>query len=187
MFFHPIGDDAVLGPLEPWHAEQFATAVECARSHLAPWIPFAHTVTDLDSAREFLQRFADEHAADTRHNFGIWVRGELVGGVLFPVFDVRTGVCEIGVWLVPSAQGRGLVTRAARSLVDWALRTRGMSRVAWRADPRNERSLAVARRLGLAFEGVLRSVHVVDGERQDMQVWSVIADEWVIETAGGAA
>ena len=178
MFSYPLGDDAVLAPLEPWQADQFAAAVEHARHHLAPWIPFAHTVTDVDSARDLLQRMADGHAADTRHMYGIWLDGRLVGGVLFPVFDVPNGMCEVGVWLVPEVQGRGLIARATRRVVDWAIRERGMVRVAWLTDPRNERSKAAAKRLGMSFEGVRRSSHVLAGERQDIEVWSLLADEW---------
>ena len=37
---------------------------------------------------------------------------------------------------------------------------------------------AVARRLGLTFEGVDSSWHVVNGVRQDVEVWSVLAEEW---------
>jgi RimJ/RimL family protein N-acetyltransferase len=62
--------------------------------------------------------------------------------------------------------------------VDWAIRERGMVRVAWLTDPRNERSKAAAKRLGMSFEGVRRSSHVLAGERQDIEVWSLLADEW---------
>jgi ribosomal-protein-serine acetyltransferase len=175
---YPLGDGAGLGPMEPWYAEEFADAVARTRDHLAPWIPFAHTVTDVESARAFLQRFADAHAADTRHLFGIWRDGRLIGGVMFPTFDARTGNCEIGVWLAPEAQGRGLITRAVRLLIDWAFHTRGLSRVEWNTDPRNARSRAVAQRLGMTFEGVRRSNHPVAGVRQDSEIWSILADEW---------
>lgn len=179
MFLYPLADRAGLGPLEPWQAEEFAEAVAHAREHLAPWIPFAHTVVDVDSARDLLQRMADAHAGDTRHFYGIWLDGRLVGGALFPVFDTRNGNCEIGVWLVPEVQGRGLVTTAVRYLIDWAIRVRGMSRVVWQNDPRNLRSQAVARRIGLTYEGICRSSHVVNGVRQDVEVWSVLAEEWL--------
>jgi ribosomal-protein-serine acetyltransferase len=185
VFLYKLGDGAGLGQMEPWHAEEFAAAVDHARDHLAPWIPFAHTVTDVDKARDFLQRLANDHASDTRHVYGIWMRGTLVGGALFPVFDTKNGMCELGVWLAPEVQGRGLITGAARYLVDWAIRVRGMSRVAWHTDPRNERSKAVARRLGMTFEGVRRSSHVVAGVRQDGEVWSVLAEEWPVPS--GAA
>lgn len=178
MLFYPLGDGAGLGPLEPWHAEEFASSVAQARDHLAPWIPFAHTITDVETARGFLQRFADSHASDTRHLYGIWLDGRLVGGLMFPTFDRRSGICEIGVWLSPQAQGRGLMTRAARELVDWAIRMRGMSRVEWHTDPRNERSRSVAQRLGFTYEGVRRSSHVVADERQDAEVWALLAGDW---------
>ena len=84
MFVYALGGDAGLGQLEPWHAEQFATAVDHARDHLAPWIPFAHTVTDVDSARELLQRLANDHAGDTRHAYGIWKDDRTTAGAIFP-------------------------------------------------------------------------------------------------------
>ena len=52
VFLFQLGDGAGLGPLEPWHAEEFAAAVDHARDHLAPWIPFAHTVTDVEKAND---------------------------------------------------------------------------------------------------------------------------------------
>ena len=178
MFFHPLAGGAALGPLEPWHAEEFAAVIVGAHDHLASWIPIPHVVTDVDSARAYLQRRADDHAADTRHCYGIWLDGALVGGAMFAMFDAPNRVCELGAWLVPQAQGRGLVTDAARALIDWAFRVRGMRRVAWHNDPRNGRSEAVARRLGLVFEGRLRSAHVNAGEQQDIHVWSILDSEW---------
>jgi RimJ/RimL family protein N-acetyltransferase len=182
VFSYPLTDGARLAPLEPWHAEPFAASLAASHAHLAPWIPFAHTVTDVDSARGFLQRAADGHAQDTRHLVGIWRDRELLGGAMFHTFDIRTGNCELGVWLAPEAQGRGLITRTARHVIDWAFRERGMGRVGWHNDPRNARSRAVAERLGLVFEGVRRASHVVAGERQDEELWSVLADEWLDRT-----
>lgn len=178
MLRDPLPGGGELGQLEPWHAEQFAAAVEHARPSLAPWIPFAHTVRDVESAREHLRRLAVRHAEDTCHNYGVWLDGRLVGGVVFPTFDVRDRTCELGVWLVPEAAGRGLATAACRYVLDWAFGERGMVRAEWHTDPRNERSRAAARRLGMTHEGTLRSAYVLGGARQDSEVWSVLADEW---------
>ncbi|HEX6871686.1 MAG TPA: GNAT family protein [Micromonosporaceae bacterium] len=178
MFALPLADDADLRPLEIWHAEEFAAHVAQARDHLAPWIPFASRVTDADSARELIQRFGTEQARDAGRLYGIWQAGQLVGGTLFKVFDVGQGVCEIGVWLAPQAQGQGLITRAARHMIDWAVQVRGMSRVEWRTDADNAPSKAVAQRLGMHLDGVLRSSFVIRGERRDLEIWSLLADEW---------
>ncbi|MFE9324511.1 GNAT family N-acetyltransferase [Nocardia sp. NPDC052278] len=39
--------------------------------------------------------------------------------------DLALGVAEAGCWLEPSAAGRGLATRAARVIIDWAIEERG--------------------------------------------------------------
>ena len=119
-----LGGGAELRALEPWNADEFAAHVEQAREHLKPWIPFASRVVDAEGARELLQRFADWQAHDEGRIYGIWIDGVLSGGTLFKSFDTRSAVCEIGVWLAPQAQGRGLIGAAARLMIDWALRPR---------------------------------------------------------------
>jgi ribosomal-protein-serine acetyltransferase len=178
MFAHPLADDAELRALEPWQAEEFAAHADRARPHLAPWLPWVEIVDGPESARRWLQDYADRQARDEGRLYGIWVGGVLSGGTLFRIFDTRAGVCEVGVWLAPEAEGRGLITRAARHMIDWAVRERGMTRVEWRTMPANERSLAVARRLGMKRDGVLRSSFVLGGVRQDTEVWALLADEW---------
>ena len=93
------------------------------------------------------------------------------------MFDAESGVCEVGVWLAPDVQGRGLVTRAAGHLIQWAFNVRGMTRVEWHCVPQNARSIAVARRLGMTRDGVLRSAFAFNGERHDVEVWSLLAAE----------
>lgn len=67
-----------------------------------------------------------------------------MGGTLFRTFEARFGTAEIGVWISPEAGGRGLITRAARRMIEWVLEERGLHRVEWRCVPTNERSIAAA-------------------------------------------
>ncbi|MEV0083848.1 GNAT family protein [Saccharopolyspora sp. NPDC050642] len=178
MFSHPLTEDAALTPLEPWQAAEFAAHAERYRDHLAPWMPWTEIVTDEASARAYLQSYADRQAADEGRIYGIRLRGDLVGGILFRIFDVPSGVCELGVWLAPEAQGRGLITRAATHLIGWAIGVRGMSRVEWRNDADNHRSKATAQRLGMTLDGVLRESFLYQGRRRDVEVWSLLASDW---------
>jgi RimJ/RimL family protein N-acetyltransferase len=178
MLAHPLTDGAELGTLEPWQAEEFAAHVERARDHLEPWLPWVALIDGTDGARRWLQDYADRQARDAGRIYGIWVDGVLSGGTVFRVFDAAAKVCEVGVWLAPEAEGRGLITRAARHMIDWAVGVRGMERVEWRTIPANERSLAVARRLGMRREGVLRSAFPYGDKREDVEVWALLAAEW---------
>lgn len=178
MLILPLGDGAELRALEPWNAAEFADHVAEIREHLRPWIPFATRIVDEASARELLQRYADKHARDEGRFFGIWIDGKLSGGTLFKTIDAAGGVCEVGVWLSPAATGRGLITRAVTHMIDYAIRVRGIYRVEWLCDPLNEPSRAVAKRLGLTHEGTRRSDFVLNGERHDSEIWSILAPEW---------
>lgn len=178
MLVQPIGHGAELRALEPWNAGEFAEHVERARDHLKPWLPWATTIVDEETARAFLQRYADRLAADDGRLYGIWIDGQLMGGTLFRVFDTKTGTCDVGVWLDPGVVGRGLITKAAELMIEWAVCARGMSRVEWRVLPANERSIAVAQRLGMSRDGVLRQAFPLHGTLHDVEVWSLLATEW---------
>ncbi|WP_433405032.1 GNAT family N-acetyltransferase [Streptomyces sp. CA-146814] len=187
MFTLPLGDRAQLRTLEPWQAPEFLAHIDRARPTVDPWIPWASLSTDLASATATLQGYADRWAADGGRIYGIWLEGTLVGGVMFSRFDAASGVCEVGCWLEPAGEGQGLVTRACRALIDWAFAERGMSRVEWRASSGNARSIAVARRLGMSRDGVLRRHAVHRGRRWDIEVWSVLAEEWPTTGDGSEA
>ncbi|MEU5943258.1 GNAT family protein [Micromonospora sp. NPDC047548] len=178
MFALPLTETAQLRPLLPWHADEFLANLDRAREHISPWVASAFVATDLDSARAVLSRYADRWARDAGGIWGIWDGGTLVGGVMFVSFDATLGVCEAGCWLEPAAEGRGLVTRAAGRILDWAVNERGIQRVEWRTNARNARSIAVARRLGMRRDGTLRQVYPGPAGRIDIEVWSVLAGEW---------
>ncbi len=179
MFSVSLGaDGAELRPLEPWRAQEFLTHMDRGREFIGRHIGLADSVADIESSRSFLLAYAEKAAADTGRIYGIWVDGKLVGGVLFRTMDLQQGNAEAGCWLEPSAVGRGLVTRAARVIIDWAIEERGIHRVEWLASAANRASIAVAQRLGMTREGVLREYNVHHGERYDVEVWSVLAPEW---------
>jgi RimJ/RimL family protein N-acetyltransferase len=179
MFGVSLGDDgAVLGPLEPWRAAEFLTHIDRGREFIGRHIGLADVVTDLDSSRAFLRAYAEKALADTGRIYGIWLAGTLVGGVLFKTMDFDHGRAEVGCWLEPAAVGHGLVTRAARVIIDWAIVERGLHRVEWLVSVANGPSIAVARRLGMTKEGVLRESYRHHGEFCDVEVWSVLAPEW---------
>ena len=187
MYAISLGDDgAELRPLEPWNAEEFLAHLARGRTFINEFVPFASKAVDVTGSREVLQRYADMRAADTGSLHGLWLDGTLVGGVLFLNFDAEQANCEVGCWLEPAGTGRGLVTRAMRVLIDFAVEQRGMHRLEWVASAGNTSSLNVARRLGFTRDGVHREAYPYRGVRHDLEVWSVLAQEWRAARAAAA-
>jgi ribosomal-protein-serine acetyltransferase len=175
MFSSALSPTAELRPLEVWNAEEFAAHMDRAREHIRPWVGPSFVSAGVDGATATLRRYADGTARDGIRIFGIWDQGVLVGGVMFVEFDAGFGVAEIGCWLEPGAEGRGLITAACRVLIDWAIGVRGIHRVEWRCRADNARSIEVAKRLGMTFEGTLREAWKVGDTFYDKQVWALLS------------
>ncbi len=178
MYAISLGGGSELRPLEPWQAEEFLNHMNRGREFIGQQNGLPDVVTDLESSRSYLQTYADKAAADIGRIDGIWTDGTLVGAVIFRTMDLTNGVAEAGCWLEPSAVGKGLATTAARVIVDWAIVERGIHRVEWYVSATNLPSIAVAQRLGMTKEGVLRESYPYRGKRHDMEIWAVLAPEW---------
>jgi ribosomal-protein-serine acetyltransferase len=178
MFNVSLGPGAELRPLEPYEAPLFLALIERERAHFGEWLPWAISIDDEPKAKAFLDRLADRQTAGHGRGYAIWLDGEMVGGLLFRVFNVEAGACEIGVWLAKHATGRGLITAAANQLIDWAFTERGIHRVEWHTASGNLPSAAVARRLGMQRDGLLRESFDYRGTRHDIEVWSLLATDF---------
>ena len=82
---------------------------------------------------------------------------------------------SIGYWLDEREQGKGIMTRAVRALVDHALGPWGLHRVEIRAAPENLRSRAIPERLGFEQEGVLKEAERVGDRYLDSVVYGIVA------------
>jgi ribosomal-protein-serine acetyltransferase len=85
---------------------------------------------------------------------------------------------EVGYWIDGGYEGRGLVTKAVAATLDHAFGQLCLARVTLHTDAANERSRALARRLGFIQEGVLRKAIAFPHERRDMVAYALLADEW---------
>jgi len=79
--------------------------------------------------------------------------------------------------VAPNARGRGVATAALGLLTEWALTELGLQRLELQISVDNLASKRVAERCGYVLEGVLRSVYLKNGVREDTEVWSKLASD----------
>ena len=110
----------------------------------------------LDETREELEWFLDGHP---RHpELGLWATVEKASGAflgrcgLLPwTIEGRLEV-ELAFLIDKTRWGEGLATEASLGIVEYARTTLGLSRLVCLVMPGNERSAAVARKVGMRFE-----------------------------------
>lgn len=105
--------------------------------------------------------------------------GDLVGFTTVEhVVRGRIQSASIGYEVMNTHWGRGFGTEMARGLVAAALRDLELHRVEALINPRNRRSIAVAKKAGMRREGVRKKFHRgADGAWRDMVVFAVTEED----------
>ena len=171
-----LGGGAILRAFTPDDLDALFELVDLNRARLARWFPWVDRAKEPSSQLPWLERtMADQVSLDGN---GIWVADRLAGGCdlrIYPEDDIG----ELGFWLDEEQVGRGLVTRAAQALMARGFDEEGLHRVQMRAGVENLRSRAVARRLKLKEEGVLRGAGKVGGGLYvDLVMYGLLVDDW---------
>lgn len=82
-------------------------------------------------------------------------------------------------WYGEKYRGSGLNKHCKFLLLQFAFETLDMYRVEFRADARNERSIAAMKSIGCTVEGILRSaMWLQEGGRRNSIVLSILKEEW---------
>lgn len=74
--------------------------------------------------------------------------------------------------------GRGYAFDAARTMMDFGFRELKLHRISAAMGPDNAASIALVRRLGMAYEGRIRDHVYTNGQWRDSLLYSVLAHEW---------
>ncbi len=85
---------------------------------------------------------------------------------------------QLGYAIRRDLWGHGYATDATRTLVDFGFRQLGLHRISAAIGPDNEASIAMAKRLGMQYEGRIRDHVFTNGGWRDSLLYSVLAHEW---------
>ena len=173
-----IDDAIVLRPFADADAAAMFDLIRRNRAHLDPWLRWSGRVQALEDTRQLIQRFADKQAVGDGFHAGLWVSGALVGGVVVHFINRESRKSEIGYWLGADYVGRGLVTRAARAVIEVLFTREAMHRIEIQAVIDNAPSRAVAERLGFKLEGVKRESEWVTSAFRDHAFYALLEQDW---------
>jgi RimJ/RimL family protein N-acetyltransferase len=118
-------------------------------------------------AEEFVPKVAADWRSGAHVTWAMRDGGTLAGMIGLYRLDGHGGG-ELGYWVSPWSRRRGLLTEAARTVIDWGFAPDGadLHRIEWRAVVGNVGSARAARALGFRFEGTLRQA-LVDSKGRD--------------------
>lgn len=107
-------------------------------------------------------------------------QNEYAGSTRFYDINLPYKTVQIGyTWYGKKFRGTGLNKHCKFLLLEFAFEKLAMERVEFRADARNEKSIAAMKSIGCKVDGILRNnMPTVEGERRNSIVLSILKDEW---------
>jgi len=161
-----------------WYdAEELYVVLDAHRDDLSTFLPWVRTTT-LRDTYAFVEGALRQEERGEGHQLVILYDRRLVGFLGMHRIDWTHRNTSLGYWLIPSFQGRGIMTRAASALVEYAFHHMRLHRIEIRAAVENARSRRVAERLGFREEGVLREVEWLGDRFVDHVVYGLLEPEW---------
>ncbi len=171
---------------QPADAPLLHEAIDASVEHLKPWLPFADFEPKPLAAREeMLTGWYQKFLNGEDFFYGIFNPQETccLGS---SGMHTRLGptLREIGYWLRPDMVGKGLVTEAAAAFTRAAFAIDRVEKVEIHVAVGNDRSAAVAYRLGYTLEGILRRrVELCGGQKADARIYGMLAEEFTASPA----
>ena len=135
-------------------------------------------------ARQHAEEFVAQRVLaswDTNPVWALVLAGRVVGGIGLRI-NLQHETAELGYSVAKEHWGQGLVPEAARAVVEWGFKERGLAKVFARADARNRNSQRVMEKLGMTREGLLRSHVKGRDERIDDVCYGALRDEWLADS-----
>lgn len=177
-FSYRLSEETELRLPEPRYAEEIFALIDADRARLQYWLDWVEHTKSVDDSKAFCQFSLNQCAQGKGLIVGIWHRGRFAGTVGLEDINPFVGSAEIGYWLGEAFEGHGLITHACRAMIAHAFGALGLQRLQIRVQPTNARSRAVAQRLGFRHEGTLRQVGRIEDRRIDLDVFSLLREEW---------
>jgi ribosomal-protein-serine acetyltransferase len=173
-----INESLELRQLGEDDAVELTALIDRNRAHLKEWLPWLDNSTGLHDTARFIGRSLEQAADDNGLTLGMIFGGVLTGVIGQHYLDSVNRRTELGYWLDAAYQGIGIVTLSAARLTDYAFGEQDCNRVMLHCALGNERSRAVAERLGFVQEGILREAEWLYDHYVDLVVYSMLKCDW---------
>ncbi|GIN58730.1 GNAT family N-acetyltransferase [Lederbergia ruris] len=178
MFVHPVDDELYLRMVEEKDAEELFELTDQSREYLRVWLPWIDRTKSKEDTMLFIKSSQKEFAEFTSMNLVILYKEKMVGVAGFNEMDAENKVVSIGYWLGRDFQGKGIMTRAVRSLIGYALDILQFNRIEIRVADGNTKSQAIPEKLGFKKEGTIREAEWLYDHYVDHFIYGLLADDW---------
>ncbi|WP_257348374.1 GNAT family N-acetyltransferase [Pseudalkalibacillus decolorationis] len=178
MFIFPIDKDLSLKLLEKRDIPELFALVDGSRMYLRKWLPWVDGMEKEEDYEPVIEMWLKQFAEQNGFQVGVLYKDSLVGMIGYHGIDTGNQKTSIGYWLAEGIQGKGIMTRSTKALVNYAFDTLHLNRVEIQCGVENSRSRGIPERLGFKNEGIIREAEYLYDHFHDCVIYSMLRKEW---------
>lgn len=175
-----LNEGLILKKLETGDSKELFELMDKNRAHLRQWLPWVDSTKTQKDTLAFIESTIKQFSENKSIQCGIWLDEKLVGTIGQHRVVWANKWCSLGYWLGAEFEGRGLMTKSCKTMVDYSFREQNLNCVEIAAAVENKKSQAIPERLGFKREGVLRQRECLYGRFVDHAVYSLLKSEWSV-------
>ncbi|MBY0096861.1 GNAT family N-acetyltransferase [Mesobacillus maritimus] len=147
------------------------------------YIPFP-THKNLEDTRKFIDYLLEQYQINKKLLWGIQLKetSKLIGTIEFVTFETAHNKAEIAYVLSEDYWGDGIMTEAAKEVIKFGFKSLNLTRIQARTFKENIGSQKVLNKIGMTYEGTLRKSMFIKGDYQDINMFSVLNEEYIRTT-----
>lgn len=178
MFTLKVDSDVELQIFQQHHGEELFWMVNTNRDHLRKWLPWVDGMQSAVQYHSIIQMWLKQLSENNSYNLGIRYQGSLAGTISLHGMDWRNSQASIGYYLAENMQGKGIMIRAAKAIIDHAFFELGLNRIEIRCGRMNVKSQAIPKKLGFIHEGIIQDGEFINGGFHDLFVYGMLSRQW---------
>ncbi len=178
MFSRQVNKNIELRVFELRHANELNELIEKNFCHIKKWSVWLKDDRSIENTHAFIKRNQTQFAENEGFAVGIWFAGKMAGQIEYNYIDWNNRKTEIGFWLGEVFQGKGLVTKSCRVLIDYAFNRLKLNRVEMQCGAENIKSRKIAEKLGFREEGIIRQSAWLHDRFVDFVIYGMLVSEW---------
>ncbi len=178
-FSRKIDDNLEMRLLETRHAAQVFALVDSNRDHLRQFLPWVDNNTQLEHSQQFILSCLEQFQSFDGINAGIWQHNQLAGLIGMHYIDWQHRDTEFGYWLGQEFTHQGIITKAAKALLEYLFLELNLERVGIAHATENTASRKVIERLGFKPESLTRDAEWLYTRFHDWQRYGLLRRDWM--------
>ncbi|RSD25484.1 GNAT family N-acetyltransferase [Mesobacillus subterraneus] len=174
MFSFKVDEEIAIELFQQHHKQELFQLIDQNRDHLREWLLWVDKRQSPEDFEPIIPIWIKNYADNNGFDAGIRHNGSLVGMIGLHFIDWKNKSTSIGYFLAEEAQGKGIITRSVKALLDYLFSDLVLNRVEIQCATSNHRSIAIPEKLGFTKEGITREGQWLYDHYEDLVTYSFL-------------